>query len=67
MLKQFVFLNDNAIKKSLKIIDRFYLCEKEKNDYKTRKEEDTKIGKQKVKLAKREYAGKGKYIEELLQ
>ena len=65
--KQYVFLNDKAIKKSLTIIDKLYLCEKEKNDYKTRKEENTKIGKQKVKLAKREYAGKGKYIEELLQ
>ena len=65
--KQYVFLNDKAIKKSLAIIDKLYLCEKEKNDYKTRKEENTKIGKQKVKLAKREYAGKGKYIEELLQ
>lgn len=65
--KQYVFLNDEAIKKSLTIIDKLYLCEKEKDDYKTRKEENTKIGKQKVKLAKREYAGKGKYIEELLQ
>lgn len=65
--KQYVFLNDKTIKKSLIIIDKLYLCEKEKNDYKTRKEENTKTGKQKVKLAKREYAGKGKYIEELLQ
>jgi len=65
--KQYVFMNDKAIKRSLKIIDRFYLCNQEKNDYKTKKEESTKIGKDKVKLAKREYAGKGKYIEDLLK
>ena len=65
--KQFVFLNDNAIQKSLTIIDRLYICEKEKNDYKTKREENTKVGKDKVKLAKRAYAGKGKYIEELLK
>lgn len=65
--KQYVFMNDKAIKRSLKIIDRFYLCDQEKNDYKTKKEESTKIGKDKVKLAKREYAGKGKYIEDLLK
>lgn len=65
--KQYVFLNDAAIKKSLTIIDRLYLCKQEKDDYKTKKEENTIIGKQKVKLAKREFAGKGKYIEELLK
>lgn len=65
--KQYVFMNDKAIKRSLKIIDRFYLCDQEKNDYKTKKEESTKIGKDKVKFAKREYAGKGKYIEDLLK
>lgn len=65
--KQYVFMNDKVIKHSLKIIDRFYLCNQEKNDYKTKKEESTKIGKDKVKLAKREYAGKGKYIEDLLK
>lgn len=65
--KQYVFMNDKAIKRSLKIIDRFYICNQEKNDYKTKKEESTKIGKDKVKLAKREYAGKGKYIEDLLK
>lgn len=65
--KQYVFLNDAAIKKSLTIIDRLYLCKQEKDGYKTKKEENTIIGKQKVKLAKREFAGKGKYIEELLK
>lgn len=65
--KQYVFLNDEAIKKSLKVIDRLYICNSEKNEYKTKKEESTNMGKNKVKLAKREYAGKGLYIEDLLK
>ena len=65
--KQYVFLNDKVIKSSLKIIDRLYVCEKEKEDYRTKREENTTIGKEKVKLAKRQYAGKGQYIEELLK
>ena len=65
--KQYVFLNDNAINKSLKMIDRLFLCDEEKDFYNKRREENTKIGKDKMKLAKREFAGKGKYIEELLK
>ena len=65
--KQYVFLNDKVIKKSLKEIDRLYICEDEKQDYKTKRKENIDIGKAKVKLAKREFAGKGVYIEELLK
>lgn len=63
--KQYIFLNDAAIKKSLKMIDRLYLCEKEKAYYSNVKIEESEVGKNKVKIARREYAGKGKYIEEL--
>ena len=65
--KQYIFLNDKAIKKSLKQIDRFYLCEEEKSYYTNIKIEESNIGKNKAKLARREYVGKGKYIEELLK
>ena len=65
--KQYVFLNDAAINKSITLIDRLYICEKEKKDYVTKREENSKIGRDKVKLAKRAFAGKGKYIEELLK
>jgi hypothetical protein len=65
--KQYVFLNDNAINKTLKMLDRLYICSGEKNEYRTKREDNKNVGKAKVKLAKREYAGKGQYIEELLK
>ena len=64
--KQYVFLNDKVINRSLKIIDRLYICNKERNEYITKRDSNLKMGKDKVKLAKRSFAGKGKYIEELL-
>ena len=64
--RQFVFLNDNAIKKSLKMLDRCFYCSSERNDYSSYRLKESEIGKNKVKIALREYAGKGKYIEDLL-
>ena len=63
--KQYVFLNDIVLK-DLKMVDHFYLCGEEKNDYIKEKNESNKIGVQKVRYASREYAGKGKYIDQLL-
>lgn len=65
--KQYIFLNDKAIKSSLKMIDKLYLCEDEKKYYQEIRKQETEIGKQKVKIAKREYAAKGMYIEEILK
>lgn len=63
--KQYVFLNDDVLKHKLKIRERLYFCEEEKEGIKKRRLEESEIGKNKVKLAKRKYAAKGKYIEEL--
>lgn len=65
--KQYVFLNDKAINQSLKILERCFYCEHEKNDYKSLKLKENEIGKNKVLIALREYAGKGYYIEDLLK
>jgi len=65
--KQYVFLNNKVIEDNLEILSKAYISSKEKEDYsKTRLEEDN-IGKKKVIMAKRKYAGIGKYIEELLE
>ena len=64
--KQYVFFNDEAMDKNLKMLRKGYLCEAEKNYYAKDKMEETSIGKSKVIMAKRSFAGKGKYIEELL-
>ena len=65
--KQYVFLNDKIINNNLQLLDKCYICEEEKRDINTQTIKDTKTGKAKVKLALREYAGKGKYIEEILK
>lgn len=64
--KQYVFLNNEVINSNLKMLDRCYFSINEKKDYQNYRLKENKIGKNKVKLALREYAGKGKYIEELL-
>lgn len=63
--KQYVFLNDKIIKKNLKVLERCYFSETEKEYYEMCRLKENLIGHNKVILALREYAGKGKYIEEL--
>lgn len=65
--KQYVFLNDNVIKNNLTMLERCFYCKNERKDYQSYRLKENEIGKNKVKIALREYAGKGKYIEELLQ
>ncbi len=62
---QYVFISDKSIKQ-LKLIERCYISDNEKEYYKNIRTEDTKLGDDKVKLAKRQYRGKGKYIDEIL-
>lgn len=62
---QYVFISDKAIKQ-VKLIERCYISNNEKEYYKNIRTEDTKLGDDKVKLAKRQYRGKGKYIDEIL-
>lgn len=63
--KQYVFLTNKALK-NLKIIERCYLCNDERKYYEKIKLENNTNGRQKVKYVMRKFAGKGKYIEELL-
>ncbi len=65
--KQYVFLNDKVINSNLKILERCFYCKNERNDYQSYRLKENEIGKNKVKIALREYAGKGKYIEDLLK
>lgn len=64
--KQYVFLNDKTIKENLEIISKLYISSNEKNYYSNIRLKEDDIGKKKVIMAKRKYAGIGKYIEELL-
>ena len=64
--KQHVFISKRSLG-CLKEIHRCYLCSEEKDDYLQRRAERSRTGIQKTKYINREYAGKGKYIEELLK
>lgn len=62
---QYVFLTEKAASR-LKIVERCYVCDKEREHYKKLKEDYRKLGSDKVKLAKAQYRGVGKYIDEVL-
>ena len=55
-------MSDLAISQ-LKIVERVYLADNEKNYYKEMRSSDSKLGEDKVKLARIQYRGKGKYID----
>ena len=63
--KQYVFVSDLDISQ-LKILERVYLSGNEKNYYKLMRSSDSKLGDDKVKLARIQYRGKGRYIDEIL-
>ena len=63
--KQYVFLNNKIINSNLKMLEKCYFSTKEREYYIELRKKENEIGKNKVKLALREYAGKGKYIEEM--
>lgn len=63
--KQYVFVSNLAISQ-LKVVERVYLSDNEKNYYKEIRISDSKLGDDKVKLVRIQYRGKGKYIDEIL-
>lgn len=62
---QYIFLRDRALE-NLKLLDRCYISANERTYYKNLREADSKLGADKVKLARIQYRGKGQYIDELL-
>lgn len=65
--RQYVFLNDSVINNNLKLLERCYYSSLERKDYMNYRLKENEIGKNKVILALREYAGKGNYIEDILK
>ncbi|MBQ9329029.1 MAG: DUF3990 domain-containing protein [Solobacterium sp.] len=64
--KQYVFKTSKAIN-SLIFLDRYYLCDEERSHSILSSIDRNKIIQTKLDLAKREYRGKGKYIDEILK
>ncbi len=61
---QYVFISDDALNK-LKLVERCYISNNEKQYYKNIRSNEFKLGEDKVKLARIQYRGKGKYIDEI--
>lgn len=62
---QYVFVSEHAVSQ-LNIVERGYISKNERNYYKGLKTSEIKLGEDKVKLARIQYRGKGKYIDEIL-
>lgn len=60
-----MFLKQRALSQ-VKIVERCYLCSKEKEKYQIKRLEDSKVGDTKIKMARRQYRGRGQYIDEIL-
>ena len=63
---QYVFKTDKALNQ-LEILRHCFLAPVEKEFYLSNKQESSKIGNDKVKIARKQYRGQGKYIEEILK
>jgi hypothetical protein len=62
---QYVMTSEKAISQ-VRLLERCYIPENEKNWYRSVRSSDTEMGNQKVKMARIQYRGKGRYIDEIL-
>lgn len=62
---QYVFKTPKALRQ-IKILERCYLSDIEKEANQTKRIGDNKMGESKIKIARRQYRGQGQYIDEIL-
>ena len=62
---QYVFKTQKAVNQ-IEVLERCYLCEYEKELYIKNRKLDNKVSEDKIKVAKKQYRGKGLYIDEIL-
>jgi len=63
---QYIFISEKAVSQ-IELLERCYISDSEREYYKNIRLEESKLGDDKVKLAKRQYRGKGRYIDEILE
>ena len=63
---QYVFLDERASSR-IRVVERCYLPLNKRKYYAQIREDQARLGSDKVKLARIQYRGKGKYIDELLK
>ena len=62
---QYIFVSEKAVSQ-VKLIECCYISQNEREYYKNIRLEESKLGANKVKLARKQYRGKGWYIDEIL-
>ena len=62
---QYIFISERAVSQA-KILERCYISVNEREYYKNIRLEEAALGDNKVKLARRQYRGKGQYIDDIL-
>ena len=62
---QYIFISEKAVSQA-KLVERCYISNNEREYYKNIRLEESKLGADKVKLARKQYRGKGQYIDEIL-
>lgn len=63
---QYIFISEKAVSQ-IELIERCYIAGNEREYYKSIRLEESKLGDDKVRLAKRQYRGQGRYIDEILE
>ncbi len=63
---QYVFKSDKSVE-HIKLVERCYISNNERDYYKNIRTSDSKLGDDKVKLARIQYRGKGYYIDEIFK
>lgn len=63
---QYIFISEKAVSQ-IKLIERCYISNNEREYYKNLRLEESRLGDDKVKLAKKQYRGQGRYIDEILE
>ena len=63
---QYIFKSEYSLN-NLTLVERCYIPANEREHYKESRESEAKLGSDKVKLARIQYRGKGRYIDEILK
>lgn len=61
---QYVFRTERALRQ-VRLLERCYIAQNEREYYRRMRSDESRLGEDKVKLARRQYRGKGRYIDEI--
>ena len=63
---QYIFISEKAVSQA-RLVERCYISANEREYYKSVRTAESKLGDDKVKLARIQYRGQGRYIDEILK